>query len=573
MPFSRQSLWAARRAIIAPACCIIAADHTNNLQSIWTPQTELLYPERDFNFRQVTLYEDLTYSLAALIYGVAVGWIGVVYLTLLHYAELWEMPVWLRGSFFLLTLCRPLTVLRWLWRKGQRTVAAARGNVSRWISLAYRLTRTALSVALVAFAAWLFLYSSTGVDVSRDGAGSLRVCWYASSPRLCEDMDVLLNVVAMGWTASFVGCGRMATLYFLWALGLPVAVRAVILVLALAVVVVGLLTKKYGDLERERAEQEQEQEEEEEEEEDEQRDNDGSADQRDPQANESIDPRLDPRTISADMRRRAEELAQLGDDIATTHAPEEHSAAISNAIQHDRAVEVAQVFARPLDTPTPTLEQVITDYFRFLTPPLSATERPFVRRKAAKLYVKELAAPNAAERRSWQRHMQYLLRNVRFSVLLERAGVAVLAENRELLYAAIVNGVVAAELDMVTGGVNVVVTHEDRAYAAKHLPALVQALVLNDHAGGYAKLRTRFQELQTEELQMRQEVASLVDGAQMLAWKKHESAFFAGLLLKLDVGARRERKERKEMSDVAQAQAGGSGGRGRGRRGEELRLV
>ncbi|KAK7529497.1 uncharacterized protein J3D65DRAFT_642170 [Phyllosticta citribraziliensis] len=100
----------------------------------------------------------------------------------------------------------------------------------------------------------------------------------------------------------------MATLYFLWALGLPVAVRAVILVLALAVVVVGLLTKKYGDLERERAEQEQEQEEEEEEEEDEQRDNDGSADQRDPQANESIDPRLDPRTISADMRRRAEEL-------------------------------------------------------------------------------------------------------------------------------------------------------------------------------------------------------------------------------------------------------------------------
>ncbi|KAK8162212.1 hypothetical protein BKA80DRAFT_86979 [Phyllosticta citrichinensis] len=294
--------------------------------------------------------------------------------------------------------------------------------------------------------------------------------------------------------------------------------------------------------------------------------------------NESIDPRLDPRTISADMRRRAEELAQLGDDIATTHAPEEHSAAISNAIQHDRAIEVAQVFARPLDTPIPTLKQIITDYFRFLTPPLSATERPFVRRKIAKLYVKALAVPNTAERRAWQRYMQYRLRIIRFRVLLSRVGVAVLAANEELLDAATANGIVAAELDMVTGtstaGDDVVVTDDDRASATSHLPALVQALVFDDHAGGYAKLRTRFQELQTEEAQLRQEVDSLVDGPQRLAWKKQESAFFAGLLRKLDVGTRRERKERKDRSDAAQTQAGGSSGSSaRGRGGQGVRIV
>ncbi|KAK8204469.1 hypothetical protein BKA81DRAFT_87497 [Phyllosticta paracitricarpa] len=598
MPSDQQPVWNAHSASIVAACCIIimASLHTISrnketssllLQStlnrpdlratsshgLWTTlsrQDETGHVvELSAFLRVVTFGEEVTSNVAALLYGVCVGWKGVFYLTLLHCVELFDVPVGFRALYYFVVLCRPRTIVRWLWEMQRTTEGDGQGDQDQGPPAA--VLRLVSFVVVVAMG----LLSSPYDGFS---TVSYRACRFSYSGLIGEDT----------WQEYCIADAQLFAL---------VAVLGMVVVLGM----VKLLEK----LDRAREKDEEKEQEERGKGEDNaggdndngappvllerideaEEDTEKAADQRDPTPDElTTDSRLDPATIVAEARMRVEYLVHLAYEITTTYPPEDHRAAIHIAIQRDRATDLAYLYATPLDTaatPQESLNQRINAHFQFLDPRLSAVELDLVRRVLGNFQASAGGSLSSFDEEhsgasSWGLPA---LRLAHCQILLSRTDIAAFAEDDDMLEAAArvavdaaaVAAAAAAPSSSTSSSAAAGTQDGDAAPTldtAGLLPQLVRAFDVKNREGGYAKLWRFLEALKSEERVLRREKESLVSGEQRLAWKTVEREMFAGLIRKLNVGARKERRERMARNDRAQ----GIGSRS-GRRGMEVRLV
>ncbi|KAK8187499.1 hypothetical protein IWZ00DRAFT_546236 [Phyllosticta capitalensis] len=204
--------------------------------------------------------DDGSNDLAVLLYGASVGWVGGLYLPMFQLARLAEVPFWIRGAFFLLTLMRPWAFLwellngfaaeleRWEEEENQRLPERrAQGNAPRrqsaptppapaaaaaatttnktYLLLARVIASTAITLVLITASGFHFICSPgadpydyychqfiQNIPCLSSGLRSLK----DYSRVLHDDLVRLLQLSSFGLTLWLSDFRQWAVLQFLW---------------------------------------------------------------------------------------------------------------------------------------------------------------------------------------------------------------------------------------------------------------------------------------------------------------------------------------------------------------------